>query len=87
MADLSPQAQAVFNAAHSPQTATSYYRYAAVAAAALREAVEQVLPACDHQLPPPGDSHTGHYVHGYKDCQENARRDLLAIAHELENHS
>ena len=35
-------------------------------------------------LPPPGDSSVGHYVHGWADCQLNARRDLLAIAAELE---
>lgn len=82
---LSPATQAVKDAAIDAQAGHEYCQYRQIAAAALRAAVEQVLPD-QGELPPARDSATGHYCHGWRDSQQAARRDLLAIATELETH-
>ena len=89
MSDLSPAAQAVIDAvvAASPRLQERGIRNtrSPLIAAALRAAVEQVLPLnSPDRLPPAGNSEAGHYVHGWAHCQLNARTDLLAIAAELE---
>ena len=81
---LSPAAQAVYDAATIAAIRDNADWPVAIAAA-LRAAVEQVLPLnSPDRLPPAGNSEAGHYVHGWAHCQLNARTDLLAIAAELE---
>lgn len=74
MADLSPSAQAVLDAALPHQV----HRFAA--AAALRAAADQVMP----KTPPP--KFAPHYEEGIWDGKDDAREQLLAIAAELEGH-
>jgi hypothetical protein len=66
MSELSPAAQAVLDAAFDPWQSTD--TPASIAAAALRVAADQVVPA---------------NVNYFKSL--NVRRNLLAIANELEN--
>lgn len=82
---LSPAAQAVLDAWAASENGVYLLDDPERLAAALRAAVEQVLPLNPpDQLPPAGDSKSGHYVHGWVHSQLNARIDLLAIAAELE---
>ena len=78
MAELSPAAQAVLDVILeiSPAPADEI---AAVAAAALRVAADQVAP----KTPPP--KFAPHYEEGIWDGKDDAREQLLAIAAELES--
>ena len=83
--ELSPAAKDVDDAlAACIQLQGEIIRARPLAAAALRAAADLVMPETG-PLPPAGDNSAGHYCHGWRDCQSNARRDILAIAAELEN--
>lgn len=80
MADLSPAAQAVLNAfLDTPgEVPMPMWDYGRDLAAALRAAVEQVLPKI------PTSSYLEDYEFGVWDAREDARNELLAIVAELE---
>jgi hypothetical protein len=85
MADLSPAAQAVMNAAKSSLDWEAGYLPNAVAAAALRAAADQVVPHLEE--PDWGACNNGHCdIELYTDHQRK-RAQLLAIAAELDNTS
>ena len=82
MADLSPAAQAVLDAAngccsYGPDDVLNDSRW--IAAAALRAAVDQVLP----EEPLHGGDQRWMYE---RDTRQESRKKLLAIAAELEGH-
>jgi hypothetical protein len=69
MAELSPQAQAVYDAFHKDWQDEPVMQDLRCLAAGLRAAVEQVIPG-----------------NPYGGWRQIIRHDLLAIAHELEQH-
>ena len=78
MTNLSPAAQAVLNAAEAVSKfgkATPLMKTRL--AAALRAVADQVTPF-------PGRYPMNEYMEGLRDARQNARRELLAIADELE---
>lgn len=58
-----------------------------IAQAAIRAVVDQIAPEKTQELPPPGESFAGHYVHGWTDCQTNLRADFLEVVSQLEPES
>lgn len=79
MADLSPLAQAVADAYDdTPELPTGNHRYRWLAAA-LRAAADQVVPLANY-------SQESAWQVGFADRDAQLRRELLAIAAELEGH-
>ena len=83
MTDLSPAAQAVWNAAngrssYGPDDCLNESRW--IAAAALRAAAEQVAPF-------PGRYPMNEYMEGLREAKQSVHHQLLAIAAELEGAS
>jgi hypothetical protein len=79
MADLSPAAQAVYDAAHVADSMPAA-SLADAMAAALRAAANQVAPETPHSEPDDPEM-----LKGIWDERRTIRAELLAIATELEN--
>ena len=86
MSELSPQAQAVLDAAKSSLDWEAGYLPNAVAAAALRAAADQVVPATEVMPQQDLESRREAMVWGMVNQTQVTRQQLLAIAAELENH-
>jgi len=71
MTDLSPAAQAVSDAYETTYTETGLI-------AAIRELADQVVPH-------PGRYPMSEYMEGIRNAKHDVRREILAIATELEN--
>ena len=71
MADLSPAAQAVMDAYETTYTETGLV-------AAIRELADQVVPH-------PGRYPMSEYMEGLRNAKHDVRREILAIATELED--
>ena len=71
MTDLSPAAQAVMDAYETTYTETGLV-------AAIRELADQVVPH-------PGRYPMSEYMEGIRNAKHDVRREILAIATELEN--
>ena len=71
MTDLSPAAQAVSDAYETTYTETGLV-------AAIRELADQVVPH-------PGRYPMSEYMEGIRNAKHDVRREILAIATELEN--
>ena len=85
MAELSPAAQAVLDAAWEEMKYASMPSLRKGAAAALRAAADQVVPEENEPIEPPGYG-SGREPPGYVAdwTRWSIRRDLLALAAELE---
>lgn len=83
MSELSPQAQAVLNAIVDGAHPAFAPIAAPMAAAALRAAAEHVGPS---EILPPGYAYSAPAEEWHYQFKLEAKRQLLAIATELENH-
>jgi hypothetical protein len=74
---LSPATQIVRDAAAKAQQGSCYIQFEQIAAATLRAAADQVVPIANYSVDSP-------WSVGFADRDAQLRRDLLAIAAELE---